>query len=198
MSEAKVANPAVLGLLGYGMSTVLLSLANSGIYPVDGMVFAMAIFFGGAAQTLVAMMLFRLGDTFGVTAFGGFSFLWLSFAFLNIGAINGWWTVTNTGVGWYLIIWAVFTLGLVIASTVAPRVLTIILILTVVLLGSLGLGALTGNTAISLFGGYEGILTGALAIYLAFAFLINEMYAKTVLPIGAPFRKAGTSSTAEI
>jgi succinate-acetate transporter protein len=171
------------------MSTVLLSLANSGIYPVDGMVFAMAIFFGGVAQTMVAAMLFRQGDTFGVTAFGGFSFLWLSFAFLNIGALNGWWTVTNTGVGWYLIIWAVFTLGLVIASTVAPRVLTIILILTVILLASLGLGAITGSEALSLFGGYEGILTGALAVYLAFAFLINEMYGKAVLPIGAPFRK---------
>lgn len=94
----------------------------------------MAIFFGGAAQTLAASMLFKLGDTFGVTAFGGYSFLWLSFAFLNIGAINDWWTVTSVGIGWYLIIWAVFTVGLLIASTVAPLVLTIILGLTVILL----------------------------------------------------------------
>lgn len=186
---AKTANPAVLGLLGYGMSTVLLSLGNSGIFPVDGMVFAMAIFFGGAAQTIVAIMLFRLGDTFGVTAFGGFSFLWLSFAFINIGAVNEWWTVTSAGVGWYLIIWAIFTLGLLIASVVAPGVLTVILALTVVLLGSLGLGALTGNAGISLFGGIEGIVTGALAVYLAFAFLINESFDKSVLPIGKPFRR---------
>jgi succinate-acetate transporter protein len=188
MNDVKIANPAVLGLLGYGMSTVLLSLGNSGVYPVDGMVFAMAIFFGGAAQTLAASMLFKLGDTFGVTAFGGYSFLWLSFAFLNIGAGNGWWTVTSVGVGWYLIVWMIFTIGLMIASTVAPRVLTIILGLTVVLLGSLGVGAITGNAALSMFGGYEGVLTGALAIYLAFAFLINEMYGKAVLPVGAPFR----------
>lgn len=190
MNDAKIANPAVLGLLGYGMSTVLLSLGNSGVYPVDGMVFAMAIFFGGAAQTLAASMLFKLGDTFGVTAFGGYSFLWLSFAFINIGAGNGWWTVTSVGIGWYLIVWMIFTVGLMIASTVAPRVLTIILALTVVLLGSLGIGAITGNAAISLFGGYEGILTGALAIYLAFAFLINEMYGKAVLPVGAPLRSS--------
>lgn len=188
MSDVKVANPAVLGLLGYGMSTVLLSLANSGVYPVDGMIFAMAIFFGGAAQTLVASMLFKLGDTFGVTAFGGFSFLWLSFAFINIGAMNKWWTVTSVGVGWYLIIWTVFTIGLLIASVVAPSVLTIILGLTVILLGSLGLGAVTGNASLGRFGGYEGVLTGALAVYLAFAFLINEMYGKTVLPIGKPIR----------
>jgi succinate-acetate transporter protein len=85
--------------------------------------------------------------------------------------------------------WMVFTIGLVFASTVAPKVLTIILALTVVLLGSLGIGAITGNASLSLFGGYEGVLTGALAIYLAFAFLINEMFGKTVLPVGSPFRK---------
>lgn len=188
MNEQKSANPAVLGLLGYGVSTVLLSLANSGLYPVDGMVLIMGVFFGGIAQTLVAIMAFRLGDTFGVTAFGGYSFLWLTFAFINIGGINGWWTVSSTAIGWYLLLWMVFTIGLVFASAVAPRLLTIILILTAVLLGSLGLGALTGNAAISLFGGFEGVLTGALAIYLAFAFLINEMYDKSVLPIGAPIR----------
>lgn len=188
MNEEKTANPAVLGLLGYGVSTVLLSLANSGLYAVDGMVLVMGVFFGGLAQTLVAVMLFRLGDTFGVTAFGGYSFLWLSFAFINIGAINGWWTVSAVAIGWYLILWMVFTIGLAAASVVAPRVLTVILVLTAVLLGSLGVGALTGNAAISLFGGFEGILTGALAIYLAFAFLVNEMYGKAVLPIGAPLR----------
>ncbi len=189
MSDVKVANPVVLGLLGFGMTAVLLSLALVGVYPVDGVVFAMVVFFGGVALTMVSVMLFRLGDTFGMTAFGGYSFLWLSFGFLNIGAVIGWWTVTNAGVGWYLIIWAVFSLGLVVASMVAPRVLTIILVGAMIFLASLGLGATTGTDWLNTFGGYEGIVTGALAVYLAFAFLINEMYGKTVLPIGAPFRK---------
>lgn len=70
------------------------------------------------------------------------------------------------------------TLGVVIASAVAPRVLTIILVLTVILLGSLGL-ELTGGAELALFGGYEGVLTGALVVYLAFALLINEMFGKT-------------------
>ena len=185
----KTANPAVLGLLGYGMTTVLLSLANSGIIPFDGMILSMAFFFGGAAQTIVAAMAFKLGDTFGVVAFGGYSFLWLSFGLMNFGAFREWWTVDSQSVGWYLLVWAVFTIFLVFASTVAPRVLTMILILTVILLGSLGIGALTGNAALSLFGGYEGILTGALAMYMAFAALLNEMWGKNVLPLGAPFRK---------
>jgi succinate-acetate transporter protein len=184
----KTANPGVLGLLGYGMSTVLLSLINSGIVPFDGMIIAMALFFGGAAQTLVASMAFKLGDTFGVVAFGGYSFLWLSFGLINLGVLIEWWTVSTTALGWYLIMWMIFTIFLVFASAVAPKVLTIILILTVVLLGSLGASYLTGNAALGLFGGYEGILTGALAMYMAFASLLNEMWGKQVLPLGKPFR----------
>ncbi|MFY9304872.1 MAG: acetate uptake transporter [Rhodoluna sp.] len=190
----KTANPAVLGLLGYGMTTVLLSLANSGIIPFDGMIIAMALFFGGAAQTLVASMLFKLGDTFGVVAFGGYSFLWLSFGLINLGAFIEWWTVSSAAIGFYLIIWMIFTIFLVFASMVAPRVLTIILMLTVVLLGSLAIGNLTGNAALVTFGGYEGILTGGLAMYMAFAVLLNEMWGKQVLPLGTPFRSASNAN----
>jgi uncharacterized protein len=80
-----------------------------------------------------------------------------------------------------------FTLDLVIASAVAPRVLTIILGLTVILLGSLGL-ELNGGAKPTLFGGYVGVISGALVVYLAFAFLINEMFGKKHLPVGTPFR----------
>jgi succinate-acetate transporter protein len=66
------ANPIPLGLLGYGMSTVLLSFANIGTYPLGGMVFTMAIFFGGIAQIIVSIMLYSKGDSFGTTAFGGY------------------------------------------------------------------------------------------------------------------------------
>lgn len=185
----KNATASVLGLLGYGMSTVLLSLANSGIIPVDGMIISMALFFGGAAQTMVASILARQGDTFGLVAFGGYSFLWLSFGLINLGASVKWWGVDAKSIGWYLIIWMIFTLFLMIASTVAPKILTIILAFTVVLLGSLGLGALMGDASLSAFGGWEGIITGALAMYMAFAVLLNEMWGKTVLPLGSPFRK---------
>jgi uncharacterized protein len=188
MKMEKQANPAVLGLLAYGMTTVLLSLANSGIIAFDGMIISMALLFGGAAQTLVASMLFKLGDTFGVVAFGGYSFLWLSFGLFNLGGNIEWWTNSTTAIGWYLIIWMIFTIFLVFASMVAPKVLTIILMLTVVLLGSLGVSYLTGNAALGLFGGYEGIVTGALAMYMAFAALLNEMWGKQVLPLGKPFR----------
>ncbi len=181
-------NPAPLGLLGYGMSTVLLSLANAGVYDLGTMILAMAVFFGGIAQLVVAIMAFRRGETFAVTAFGGYAFLWLTFAFLLIGQQHGWWPVANsaTAVGWYLFVWAVFSLGMMLGSLVAPRVLTYVLALTVLLLLLLAVAYWAGSTTITKVAGWEGIVTGASAMYAAFAFLLNEALGRTVLAVGKP------------
>ena len=48
--DQKYANPAPLGLMGFGMTTVLLNIHNAGFFPVDSMVLAMGIFYGGIAQ----------------------------------------------------------------------------------------------------------------------------------------------------
>ena len=79
-----------------------------------------------------------------------------------------------------------FTLGLVMASSVAPRVLTIVLVFTVILLGSLGF-ELTGGAELALFGGDERVLTGALVVYLAFTFLINEMFGEDIFLLANHF-----------
>lgn len=184
----KFGNPVPLGLLGYGMSTVLLSFANADVYAMGTMVLAMALLFGGVAQLVVATMAFRRNDTFGVTAFGGYAFLWLTFAGLLIGQQHGWWPVANSSVamGWYLFLWAVFSLGLCIGSMTAPRVLTGVLALTVLLLGLLAVGNWSSNTGVIRFAGWEGIVTGASAVYLAFAFVLNESFSRTILPVGGP------------
>jgi len=65
-------------------------------------------------------------------------------------------------------------------------VLTIVLVFTVILLGSLGL-ALTGGAELALFGGYERVLTGGLVVYLAFTFLINEMFGEDIFLLANHF-----------
>ena len=42
------ANPAPLGLLAFGMTTVLLNLHNSGFFEMNAMIFGMGIFYGGS------------------------------------------------------------------------------------------------------------------------------------------------------
>lgn len=181
------ANPVPIGLLGYGMTTVLLSLANADVYPAGSMVLAMAVFFGGIAQVIVGIMAYRNNNTFALTAFTGYGFLWITIAFLTIGSIHGWAGAdSGTAMGFYLLMWAIFSFGLMIASSVAPRALTGVLALTVILLSVLAIANWTESATIVKIGGWEGVLTGASAIYLAFAFLLNETFGRTVLPVGDP------------
>ena len=50
------ANPAPLGLCAFGLTTILLNLANAGVYPLDAMILGMGIFYGGLAKVLAGVM----------------------------------------------------------------------------------------------------------------------------------------------
>ena len=63
------ANPAPLGLMGFGMTTVLLNIHNAAFFGMDVMVLAMGLLHGGAAQVIAGIMEFRKSNTFGMTAF---------------------------------------------------------------------------------------------------------------------------------
>lgn len=188
------ADPLPLGLLGYGMTTVLLSLANANVYESGTMVLAMAVFFGGLAQVIVATMCYRNNNMFGLTAFGGYGFLWITLAFLTIGAEHGWAGANSgTAMGYYLGMWALFSFGLMAASTVAPRVLTGVLALTVALLAILAVANFVDSSTLVKIGGWEGVVTGASAVYLAFAFVLNASLHRSALPVGGPLVRPAES-----
>lgn len=72
MIENKYANPAPLGLMGFGMTTVLLNLHNIGLFPLNAMNLAMGIAYGGLAQIIAGIIEFKKGNTFGATAFSSY------------------------------------------------------------------------------------------------------------------------------
>ncbi len=78
MDDSKLANPAPLGLMGFGMTTVLLNIHNAGFFPVSAVVLAMGIFYGGIAQIIAGIMEFKKGNTFGTTAFTSYGLFWLT------------------------------------------------------------------------------------------------------------------------
>ncbi len=78
----KLANPAPLGLLGFGLTTVLLNLVNAGVIPLDTVVLAMGIAYGGIAQIIVGVMEFKKGNTFGTVAFLSYGLFWWSLVML--------------------------------------------------------------------------------------------------------------------
>jgi len=178
------ANPAPLGLLGFGMTTVLLNFHNSGIFELGSMILAMGIFYGGIAQVIAGIMEWKKGNTFGTTAFTSYGLFWLSLVALLILPKMGLITApNNSAMVAYLLMWGIFTGGLFIATLKLSRSLQFIFASLTLLFLLLALGDLTNSPTLKHIAGYEGIICGFSAIYTGLAQVLNEVYGKTVLPI---------------
>lgn len=179
------ANPAPLGLLGFGMTTVLLNMHNAGIFALGTMILAMGIFYGGMAQIFAGWMEWKKGNTFGTTAFMSYGLFWQSLVFLILMGKWGWFDkATEGGMVAYLFMWGLFTFVMWIATLKHNRGLQVVFFTLFVLFWLLALGDYTGSAAIKHFAGWEGIFCGFSAVYVALAQVLNETYGKTVLPIG--------------
>lgn len=173
------ANPAPLGLMGFGMTTVLLNLANSGIYPLDTMILAMGIFYGGIAQIIAGIMEWRKGNTFGTTAFTSYGLFWLSFVGLLVMPKLGWAEAPSaTALAAYLFMWGLFTAIMFIGTIKIGGPLQFVFASLALLFFLLSAGDITGNVAIKHFAGYEGIICGFSAIYTALSQVLRELYSK--------------------
>jgi uncharacterized protein len=181
-------NPAPLGLLGFGLTTVLLNLHNAGFYEMNSMILAMGLCYGGVAQVIAGIMEWKKGNTFATTAFVSYGFFWLSLVAIillpKIPGLNV--TATNeSSLATYLLMWGIFTAVMFIGTLKLARG-------TQFVFGSLTLLffllAADDYTAAGLgfkhFTGYEGILCGASAIYTGLAQVLNELYGKTIWPLG--------------
>ena len=178
-------NPAPLGLLGFGMTTVLLNLHNAGFFPMDSMIFAMGIFYGGFAQVIAGIMEWKKDNTFGATAFTSYGFFWLSLIAINILPTMGLGEAPSSqSMAAYLFMWAIFTFAMFIGTLRINRALQVVFGSLAILFFLLALGNFTGSELILTIAGYEGILCGFSAIYAAMAQVLNELYGKTIMPIG--------------
>lgn len=186
-SSETLSNPAPLGLMAFGMTTVLLNIHNAGFYPLDSMIIAMGVFYGGIAQVIAGIMEFKKGNTFGTTAFLSYGLFWLTLVFLLVFPKIGLWEVAQNSLSfsWYLFMWGLFTLGMFIGTLKLNKALQVVFGTLVILFWLLALHHLTGSKAIGTLAGWEGILCGLSAIYASIAQVLNEVYGRTVLPIGS-------------
>ncbi len=179
------ANPAPLGLFGFGMTTVLLNIHNAGFYEMNSMILAMGICYGGLAQIIAGILESKKNNTFGMTAFISYGFFWLSLVAILTLPKLGLATVTSKdALATYLLLWGIFTGLLFIGTLKLNRALQFIFGSLTILFFLLAIGDYTGNAAITVFAGYEGIICGASAIYAAIANVLNEVYGRKVLPLG--------------
>ncbi len=187
MSE-KTANPAPLGLLAFGMTTVLLNLSNAGFYSSLSMILAMGLAYGGLAQIIAGAMEFKKGNTFGTVAFSSYGFFWWSLVGLIMlpNLVSG---VTNSfadtqAMAAYFIMWGLFTFVMFFGTLKANRAIQFVFMSLAILFFLLTASELTGNTTLLKITGYEGVICGLSAVYLGLAEVLNEAHGKTVLPIG--------------
>lgn len=178
------ANPAPLGLLGFGLTTVLLNLHNAGFFPLNSMILAMGIAYGGIAQILACGMEYKKGNTFGTVAFGSYGLFWWSFVLLIIlPAMNLAAAPDKISLAAYLFMWGLFTLVMFFGTLKLSRGLQVVFGSLAILFFLLALGDATGNTTITIIAGYEGIFTGFSAVYVGLAQVLNEVYGREVLPV---------------
>ena len=185
-TDVILANPAPLGLMGFGVTTVILNLANAGYYSPNSIVLAMGIFYGGLAQVVAGVMEFRKGNTFGMTAFLSYGFFWMSFVFLilfeSLGLIAG---PSSVSLGFYLFMWGLFTLLMFFGTLKMSGALMLVFGSLFLLFFLLAAGAWSGNSTVTTLAGYEGVICGLSAVYTSAATLLNEVYKRQVLPVFA-------------
>lgn len=191
--ETKPANPAGLGLVGFGLTTVMLSLVNAGVLPKGGeqVVLPLAFAYGGLIQILAGLLEYKNGNTFGMVAFLSYGAFWWWFAFLVLLGGHGLLDLTQAGstIAVTLLGWGLFTLYMWIATFKLNKALWWIFLTLWITFLLLGLGGLLAMNGLTLAGGWLGLICGLLAMYTSFAVVMNETFNKTVIPVGAPFSR---------
>lgn len=190
----KLANPAPLGLLGFGMTTVLLNLHNAGLFELSSMVLAMGIAYGGLAQVIAGIMEYRKGNTFGTVAFTSYGLFWWSLVMLFVFPRISFWDASSTSplnqsseaaMAAYFFMWGLFTFVMFFGTLKTNRALQFVFMSLAILFFLLSIRDAFGISGLyAQLVGIEGTVCGFSAVYLALAEVLNESHGKAVLFIG--------------
>lgn len=179
------ANPAPLGLCGFGMTTILLNIHNAGFFELDTNIMSMGIFYGGLAQVIVGIMEWKKGNTFGTVAFTSYGLFWLTLVGIwtipSLGAVKA--APSATSMASYLALWGLFTLMLFIGTLKLNRALQVVFSSLTALFFLLAASKAMDSHHLHIIAGYVGIFCGASAFYAGMAQVLNEVYKKKVLPL---------------
>lgn len=179
------ANPAPLGLLGFGLTTVLLNIHNAGYYELNTMILGMGIFYGGIAQIIAGIMEWKKNNTFGTTAFTSYGLFWLSLVGLillpKLGLGEA---ASKPAMAAYFFMWGLFTFVMFLGTLKLNRALQFVFLSLTILFFLLTARDFLGSASIGTLAGYEGIICGLSAVYTGLAQVLNEVYKKVVAPLG--------------
>ena len=185
MSQNKIGNPAVVGLAGFGITTLMLQFHNVGWCGV-GPVWALAVVYGGLAQLVAGFQELKTGNNFGYCAFTGFGAFWISLAVILLGNRYKIFESSETDIGWFLVAFTLFTAVLWVGSLRISKALALTFTLLLVGFILLDLGHF-GFHGMVKAAGYELMLCAFSAWYIMASIISKDLVGRDLLPVGDPW-----------
>lgn len=188
----KFANPSPLGLMSFATTTFVLSMFNVSARGVTtpNVILGLAIGYGGLVQLLAGMWEFASGNTFAATAFSSYGGFWISFGFIYIpqfgitAAYEGDEGMLADALGIYLASWFIVTFIFFIASLRSSIALSSLFFFLDITFLLLFVSEFTGSSAVHKAGGAFGLLTAAIAYYIALSGMLTKDTSHFTLPVG--------------
>ncbi len=195
--ESPLANPAVVGLAGFGTTTLLLQIHNFGLCGT-GVIFCCALFFGGTAQLIAGLQEFKTGNNFGYSAFSAYGAFWIALSFIFLimdfqhspgSWIGGHLSITGTDLGWFMFCFTVYTFIMFIGS--AAIHMAMFLTFLTLLLGFIGLDLvfLAGMKEVLFMTAVDLTICALIALYMMAHVIFLQLFGRNVLPVGGPLIK---------
>jgi len=183
-AQYNVANPSALGLLGFGMTTVILALHNLGLFGLDSTILAMGIFYGGAAQVIAGIMEFKRNNMFGATAFTSYGLFWIALVTVKTGMMGSFGFVSDpNSMTAFFFLWGMLTLVFFVGTLRGGKSLQVVFLTLTTLFFVLAVGTYLDSEITMRIAGVVGVICGGSAFYTASAEILNDKYEEQKLPL---------------
>lgn len=179
-------DPIPLGLAAFAGPTLVLNLILTGALPsrISDMIIGPAFFYGGLGQAIASIWCLITGNSYGAINFATYSSLWLSLASLDelqAEDILKFGTDAGKVNGIFLVQYAVMTFILMVGAMSINLVFVVTKLALFLSICLLSAENFRGDSTVP--AGVFGCIAGILAWYSCSAFVINNSFECSVLPI---------------
>jgi succinate-acetate transporter protein len=192
----KPANPAVVGLAGFGLTTLMLQFHNVG-WAGNGPVIWLGLVFGGLAQMIAGFQEQKMGNNFGYSAFVSYGAFWIALCLMLLGNHFGVFKADTQDIGWFLVAWTLYTVIMLFGAVRIHGAMAFTFLTLLVGFVLLDLGHF-GYPICNKIAGFELMICAFSAWYMMAGIILNELYGRTVLPMGKPWIAARPAAVAEV
>ncbi len=184
-APAKVGNPAVVGLAGFGLTTLMLQFHNLGWAGIGPIIY-LGLFFGGLAQMIAGLQEQKCGNNFGYSAFTSFGAFWITLCGILIGNKYGFFVCSKTDVGWFLVAWTLYSMILWVASARIHTAMFITFTTLIIGFVLLDLAHFGFSESLTWWAGVDLVVCALGAWYMMAHVIFLDLFGRDILPVGQP------------